>query len=783
MNKIINYTSNIIQFLQAIWRPGEVREVRALKRRDEKFKWEKNKGGFFDNPKKAAFEIQRINATDVYQGIYITLNPVDPTLLARCHNRLDNATNQAKDADITELEYLLADIDPERKADISATDEEKAAAKELAQKIIEDYGKPIIMGDSANGYQLLYRHNANKVTQENVDRLRAFLQLLAQKYDNDKAKIDIKVFNPARISKVFGTWARKGDSIPDRPHRQAQLLEVNPEISILEIPPLPEPKPKPEPEQKIKIELKNIPQEFSPTKIPNHFPTNGQTQNLDLAKQIITQGGYQIKEEKNWKGGSIMLCLQQCIFDPSHDRNGRGNDASIIVGYDGVISYQCHHNSCRGRTWREARNQIEGIKPTYQPIPTKDSLEEQIKALDYYWGEKNILLDRDKLHPICNRFLDGLDGVTDTPDEYLVTNLIGAFGGSMGNRVCLDWGLSNIYPNVYALTVGRSSIMRKTTGQTLALTFLEDLHLNGHRILFPEDVTPETFFEHLSGNPCGISRHSEFGGFLAKMEKKYAGGFKELLTDFYDVPRIRIKQRKNSKGDVVEFCIQRPAITLLGASTIDWIKKYTSNEDSDSGFLARFLISNLYEPTKKPISRQKKPKWDWANWRKLFENLMQLKHTFHLCPELEGFYDIWFDKHREDLQKKEEIYESFLVRLESYILKFFTMFKAVDFVQNTKENPILNFDRAEYLTSYYEKNVEQILMEIIGTANNKDEKKIMEKIKKEGGRIPHSKLLKYTKLRRDDFNSAIENLIDQDYLLKIQTKTKGRENTTYYIKP
>jgi hypothetical protein len=39
-------------------------------------------------------------------------------------------------------------------------------------------------------------------------------------------KIDQSVHNPARLCKVPGTWARKGDNTTDRPHRIAQFLEV-----------------------------------------------------------------------------------------------------------------------------------------------------------------------------------------------------------------------------------------------------------------------------------------------------------------------------------------------------------------------------------------------------------------------------------------------------------------------------------------------------------------------------------------------------------------------------
>jgi hypothetical protein len=39
-------------------------------------------------------------------------------------------------------------------------------------------------------------------------------------------KVDVTCANAARIWKAYGTVARKGDSIPGRPHRRSQILEV-----------------------------------------------------------------------------------------------------------------------------------------------------------------------------------------------------------------------------------------------------------------------------------------------------------------------------------------------------------------------------------------------------------------------------------------------------------------------------------------------------------------------------------------------------------------------------
>ena len=52
------------------------------------------------------------------------------------------------------------------------------------------------------------------------------LQALDARFSTERVKIDTSVYNAARICKVYGTLARKGDNRPDRPHRRAKILEV-----------------------------------------------------------------------------------------------------------------------------------------------------------------------------------------------------------------------------------------------------------------------------------------------------------------------------------------------------------------------------------------------------------------------------------------------------------------------------------------------------------------------------------------------------------------------------
>ncbi len=185
--------------------------------------------GFFDSDHLVDMAKVALKITNFAKGVYFTLNPLNPDFLARRCNRIDwaNEGELTADKDILSRRWLLVDADPVRDPLVSSTDSEKAAALQTVKDVRDflrtrKWSDPIL-ADSGNGYHLLYRIDLPADDNGVVQRI---LSALASKFDNDQVKIDQKVFNPARICKLPGTLARKGDNTPNRPHRRAKLLEV-----------------------------------------------------------------------------------------------------------------------------------------------------------------------------------------------------------------------------------------------------------------------------------------------------------------------------------------------------------------------------------------------------------------------------------------------------------------------------------------------------------------------------------------------------------------------------
>jgi hypothetical protein len=215
-------------FLDAIREPGEVVELRALRVR-QKYGKPKTAAGYFRFPDHFdALCESALALTPDAGGVYVTMNPVNPALLGRYYRRTEfDPEHTTSDADILRRAWLLVDVDPTRPAGISASDAEKVAAWELTERVREYLtgvweAAPLVV-DSGNGFHLYYPVDLPRDDGGQVERI---LKQLAKRFDIPHATVDSSTFNPSRITKLPGTYARKGDSIPDRPHRPVKVVEV-----------------------------------------------------------------------------------------------------------------------------------------------------------------------------------------------------------------------------------------------------------------------------------------------------------------------------------------------------------------------------------------------------------------------------------------------------------------------------------------------------------------------------------------------------------------------------
>lgn len=149
---------NIESVLHVLPDPGQVIEIRALADTC-------THSGYFTDTAALARVVEVLDTDPAVHGIYVTLNEVNPALLARRANRikmhLSRSDATTSDADITRRRWLPIDIDPVRPGGVSSTDIEHERALGKAKEIaawLTDLGFPEPgRGDSGNGAHLLYR--------------------------------------------------------------------------------------------------------------------------------------------------------------------------------------------------------------------------------------------------------------------------------------------------------------------------------------------------------------------------------------------------------------------------------------------------------------------------------------------------------------------------------------------------------------------------------------------------------------------------------------------------
>jgi hypothetical protein len=370
--------------LRLIVDPGTVFEVRALR---VKMKYGRPAicSGFydFDHISDAARDVAGLGG--IPGGVYVTINPCKPEVLARRANRMDRADNgeTTSDHEILKRTTLLIDCDADRPAGISATDAEHTMALELAARIKSDlydagWPEPVHV-DSGNGGQLWFGVN---LPVDDGGIIQRTLAELGKRYDSGQVHIDQTVHNPSRIGRLPGTINRKGDNVPSRPHRMARLLHAPERL---------------EPVPRELLETLAGPANASrPSGSGAAVGHVGTRRSREDVERFIAAHLSECEpgEPQDYKDGTKWV-LKICPFDSSHT----GGSAALFLNKDGVPGFRCQHNSCRKKNWNSLLDRFgEGPRRNQLPVVLlpggRQSIVETAETFGRLFGEANRVYSR-----------------------------------------------------------------------------------------------------------------------------------------------------------------------------------------------------------------------------------------------------------------------------------------------------------------------------------------------------------------------------------------------------
>ena len=411
-------TEKIKEALGILKADGQLFEVRILKGKQII-------SGYFKN---ADVMVKALDTVDLRNAnIFYTLNCINEDCYSReqrdCFRANVTTTN---DKDIDTYQWMLIDMDPVRSTGISSTKEELTKAYDMARRIIEylrqrQWPAPI-MALSGNGMHLLYRI-ALKNTDENARMIERCLKALDLIFSDQYVEIDKKVFNPGRISKLYGTTAQKGSNTADRPHRMAKIIT------------------KPDTVQQVsKEQLEKLAAEYIEAQ-----PIQKRQKSAFDIEGWIEEHGIRVSRIDTWKD-TTKYVLEECPFDSNH----KSPDATIIKQPSGAIAFKCFHNSCSGHDWHE-------LRLMFEPDAYDDKSAEDDERINRKWKEyKNFNRQRQDIE------YKEIETPENPSDMFLSAKQILAMPKE--ERVCIPTGLKVFDKRVGGLAKGEITLVSGMRG-------------------------------------------------------------------------------------------------------------------------------------------------------------------------------------------------------------------------------------------------------------------------------------------------------------------------------
>ena len=297
------------------------------------------------------------NNTTYYGNLqaYFTLNDVNDSLYSR--EQRDTFVKKPKstttDGDITHRSFVMIDLDPARAAGISSSDAEfeKAHLKcvDIYRYLIAQGFKEPIITKSGNGWHC-YLPCDMPNDDEHTELVKRFLQSISKMFTDEYVEIDEKVFNPARIDKLIGTWAKKGSDSNERRWRIAEIVKVPQDLT-------------PNDDSLFKKIASLLPKEGTQP-IVNKYRQQPQQQ-FNLEEWL---NHYGIKYRAKLKGNSTLYELEYCPWVDTHSDRKKW-DSALFKDAQGKITFNCTHSHCKDKTWHDFRVFYEPDaynKPQYQ---------------------------------------------------------------------------------------------------------------------------------------------------------------------------------------------------------------------------------------------------------------------------------------------------------------------------------------------------------------------------------------------------------------------------------
>ncbi len=234
---------------------------------------------------------------------------------------------------------------------------------------------------------------------------------------------------------------------------------------------------------------------------------------------------------------------------------------------------------------------------------------------------------------IINAFCEYTED-TEIPTIFSLWAAISTISSALGRDCFVDRGFFVVFPNLYVVLVAGSAACKKSSAIMLAYRLIEKTEPKVH--ILSQKMTTEALIGSLSGmtakdstlildEACGILIVDELSTLIDK--NAFKSGMISLLTKLYDCEDFPYETR----GRGIEL-VKNPCLSILGGSTLHWIKASIPQEAIGGGFTSRILF--IFKAT-----NEKMEPWPTISEenRKCYENIA---HDLNEVAKMRGAFGI-----------------------------------------------------------------------------------------------------------------------------------------------
>jgi hypothetical protein len=288
----------------------------------------------------------------------------------------------------------------------------------------------------------------------------------------------------------------------------------------------------------------------------------------------------------------------------------------------------------------------------------------------------------------------------------------------------------------------------------------------------------EAFFQNLADNPTGLFLWTEISLVLKKFNDKSFAGAKEWLTNCFDesrIPDATVYRQTGKKSDTPTiFFDQAPRINLLATSSYDWFISSLEEQDSTGGFIPRWLIIQLDDPTKLVPIPQETDQTLIAPLAEHLRKASNLEGEADLSLVQEMFITWYEETHKRfSEQPNKALAMPFFNRMRTNILKLALVFEV------SRSGSLQVSHEAMSRAIEFALKLEQTLFALLPTGMNKEGseiEKIAGRVKAAGvDGLSQSDLTRaFQSMKARERDDRIKTLLEAGTIIQFYKKTPGR---------